>query len=704
MMRPPISKLPLAPLGERGARPVIFQTSRSKQELADVLAIPGVGWYPGCVLCSWDIAWRVAELMGFQLPPEPTEAGVAAPGLDEYNRLRFAEVLRRYQKTAVLFLLRRAWAILALPMRTGKTLVAIAADVALGSEHTLIVAPGGIRWTWVDELAKWTGRAPLILEGRGGREAREYCLSCKGTGLVARDEWCPDCRQLNGQSYGYRIIEVRTVSRPVHPEIELPEPRARRPFKSARPSMRLNLRKDPPMGPRYPRRDELAAQRREYERNHPPLYRCSIHAEVTSANPKDLCVRCREYLMLKLQQARYLVSSYETMIGQDWYDETGARLGQRLDLPGWAPLFARLRFDVAILDEIRMVRGRPEKKRRKKARRARLSYGLQHARRVFGLDGTPVGGHTRDLWSPLDIISDGLFGRPHYDFDERYCDGHTDERGGWVADGRSPLAETELKRRISYFILKMERSVILPELPPKQFSTITIETDEALPKTGRFGGDEAVLGRGIASSLGPKIPVAVDNMIAEALEGNCVFFLTYHPESCHRVMAAVEAELSKPQYRQAREKTNMKTWLATGDGGRGRTEMCKDFVRHAEIGGGGILGSTILRMKGGYSLKGASSVHVIELYWKPDDIMQAIDRPNEVGITNGLSVILYKVKGSFDEHVLNALGPQFDTQVALIGDEDAQATRDGLLGKPESVEEIERRLTAHLYSINDEDS
>jgi hypothetical protein len=674
----------------------MFRVSAPMGELSHLKAIPGVGLYPGLVTCGWDVAWRVAELLGQPCPAPP--ADVQAFGMERYDLLGFREVLRVYQKNAALFLLRCAWAILALPMRTGKSLCALAAAVALGAERVLIVSPGGPKYTWVDEVAKWCKERAVWLEGRGGREARRYCLDCSGTGRGADGDWCQACKQLNGQSYGYQIIEVRTVSRPVRPEPVVSEMRTTAPWRPSQ-GVRVNLLRSARMGPRHPRPAEVRALKTELTAASPPLYRCSIHEDVTSTNPNHYCVRCRERLLEVLASARFIIANYEIMGAQDLYTEEGGLLGERLDLPGWAPILGRLRFDLAIMDEARMLRrgARFDKTRKGKNRRDRTAQAIRRVQRVWGLEGTPVGGYTRDVYGPLDVLSGGLFGTSRA-FDERYCEGHTNAHGGWEADGRSLLAETELVRRLERCLHKRERSEILPELPRKQW-TLT-HVDAATPGTFDVSGPrEVVFGRGLESTIDSKIPIAVENVIDQMAEGCCTFVLSYHPSSAEKFAALLEAEMRKPANAARLRSVNPQVWLAAGKSPEARSRMAKAFVQHAESKGGGTFVSTIGAMQGGVSLLGASYVHVLELHFDPDKLLQAVDRPNEVGITHGLVVEVYLVKGGYDEHVLTALGPKFKTQVLLTKDEGAQDAQRALIGEPESSEDIWRRLTAHLSSF-----
>jgi hypothetical protein len=688
-------------MGERGQRPLVFWTPLSKEHLEDlVLVIPGTGWRPGAVTAAWDIAWKVGEVLGIQVPPAPTTGPIPLPGLPRYYAHGFREVARLYQKEAAMFLARRAWGFCCLPCRTGKCLVALMSDVLVDSRRTLICAPSLVKWVWAEEIAKWTGESAIILEGRGGREAKRYCVPCDGTGRLDGD-WCPHCRQYNGQSYGYNIIEVRTVSRPVRaPKVEVPKPR--RPRKRKKPhGIRVNLLPKPRIyGPRYPTAGECErikeATQAFYARFDEGTYCCTRHEDVRSHDPKALCMKCRQELIAALRSARYIISNYDILVAQEYHSEAGELLGARIDLPGWTPVLTHVDIDVAILDEAHILRGRPDKTRRGKARNSRLVQLLRGVPRVWCLTGTPIYGYTRDLYSPADIASNGLFNRGFYCFDERYCEGHIGQYG-WENNGRSMLAETELKQRMEYFMYQRHRKDILSELPDKQRQVVRIDPKSKLERPTRRGNRIQAISRALGLTLEHKLDEIVENVVQEMAEGNRVLVFTFLRASAERVYEALDKAIRSPQVAPRMRKKLVRLWLGHGEvSDKGRFDLAREYRAH---NGGGAFVTTVDAMQVGISLKGAASVHFAELHYSPAALLQAEDRPYEVGIT-GLTIVYYIVKGSIDEHVEKTVLPKFETQVKLTDEEGAKEVKTALCGKQteQTVEEIWARLTAHLDS------
>lgn len=649
-------------LGARGERPVRFLTDAQPHQLEEVLSIPGVGWEIGAVTASWDAAWIVGAHFGVESPHAPITDPLKLsqiPGYERYVTLGLRDLLRSYQKEAVDFLARRAWAWLCLPCRTGKSLTALAADVLVDSRRTLISSPEGAKWPWAEEIQKRTGKAALILEGRGAREARRHCLPCDGRGVLLDGTSCEACKAHNGQSLGYIIYTVRRVDRPM-----------------------------------YVKFDGVRVQHG---------YQCTQHPEVRGDDPSVLCAKCRDELREELRKSRYVVINYDLVIPQQDRSEAGKDRGTREDLPGWAEELRAVGFDVAICDEGHKLRGRPSPGRWGKSRRERVKHALAYVPRVWSLTATPIYGFTRDVWGQVDVVSNGLMGDGYKVFDARYCMGHYNAYG-WQADGRSILADTELDKRLPYFMYRREKAEILDELPEMQHIPVYIEPKKDLPCPDLTEDKKAAIARAIKNTLPHKMDAVLENCLQEMAEGNKVYVLTHLVSSATRIFEALQKACTgkKSPHRVRMAEVKAQLWLAHGEisNGRQRFEMARDYREH---GGAGAFISTIKAMaEGGISLRGASSIHLVELDWNPADIEQSTERPNEIGV-RGMSLLIYIVKRSVDEHMLRTVLPKFDTQVKLTGDQEASKFLETLGGRSEeTVDEIWARLTAHLEDEDDD--
>lgn len=381
-------------MGGRGERPVLFLTSIAGAWLAGILAIPGVRRVFGGLQCAWDAAWAVARLSNLPEPPEPTAIG-DLPGLGDYQKLQLHEKTRPYQKDAILFAARRAYAILAHPMRSGKTLIAIGTAIVIGSRRTLIVGPSITKWNWAEEVAVWAKESALVLDGRAGREGRSFCVTCRGKGRLADDSLCVDCRQRNGQSYGYRLHYVEMME----PEYEGPEDARYAPF--------------------------------------PTTFRCARHKDQTTHRPYTLCPVCRQNFHRVIEDSRWVIINYDLLTPQE-HELGGGQKILRADLDGWIRELTEYHaFDLGLCDEAHMLRGwSTSTDRAGYTRRERVRQLFRRVPRVLAITGTPFWGRVRDIWGILDVISNGLFGDPTRvpgkEFMLRYC--LPSEAPIWMAD------------------------------------------------------------------------------------------------------------------------------------------------------------------------------------------------------------------------------------------------------------------------------
>lgn len=368
--------VPPAVFGERGERPVFFAVEHLPIErVRSILEIPGTthterGGVVG-VACPWDVIESVAALTQLAAPPRPEDEGLY-PGYERYAQLGLPEKTRPHQKEDIRFLCRRAYAILAEPMRGGKSLIGVASTVALGAERTLIVGPSISLWNWAKEVYQWTGEEALILSGLSATEARRFCGTCFGRGYLRPSHAaCPSCRAKNGTSYGFRLHTVKTMQ---------------------------------PSGGGY---------------------QCPRHPGFEVDWPNVLCPMCRRSLAAEMEQSRYIILNYELLTPLEQYDATGGAIGPRGGFGGWLEPLRAWRADVAIFDEAHMLRGWSTAKKQNPVRRERCRELVVGVPRVWALTGTPFWAHTRDIWGILDVISNGLYGGgrgiPGRAFMTRYC-------------------------------------------------------------------------------------------------------------------------------------------------------------------------------------------------------------------------------------------------------------------------------------------
>lgn len=647
------------PLGARGTHPAKFYVTLPWSRIRELTNIPGISRIYGGLAATWDMAEFLAQELGQPCPRPPLEAEVdleaevkAFPGLSRYFDLKLNEVARDYQKEDAIFMARRAYCMNCNAMRMGKTLESLIASVLIDARRTLIVCPALAKYVWADEIARWLKEPTLVLEGRGGDIARRYCLTCMARGRVGKDraEKCPDCKLRNGQSRGFRIYEAKDMK-------------------------------------------ETA----------PGVYECRRHGRTLQAEP-DLRIQCKECLAsidTAIDESRYVCVNYDLLVSQQGADAAG-RTYARDDLPGWGPTLGRHSFDLCIGDEMHSIRGwSTDRTKKGTTRRERFNLVTENIPRVWGLTGTPIYGYVRDLWGQLDAISKGALtsdtGLP-FSFHQRYCLGHRGEFG-WEADGRSPLADTELRDRLRYFTIQRPRNETLKNLPPKTRQTIRID-DTRPSKAMRFGKDEPNSGRIarlIKSSFEVKVDHVVENVMNEMAEGNRSLVFTYARDSAERLAKAIERASNNREHRTRMREVNLKIWRVHGDTPtQVRFEQSRAFREHQ---GAGVFLSTIDAMQIAISLGGASTVHFAELHWQPAAMLQAEDRPLAPGVT-GIQIVYYIVRSSVDEHIEQILMPKIETKDRVERASGAREVRDAFSVDDDSDKSLADLILAMTKNVD----
>lgn len=645
-------------MGGRGERPVLFLTSIAGAWLAGILAIPGVRRVFGGLQCAWDVAWAVARLSNLPEPPEPTAIG-DLPGLADYQQLQLHEKTRPYQKDAILFAARRAYAILAHPMRSGKTLIAIGTAIVIGSRRTLIVGPSITKWNWAEEVAVWAKESALVLDGRAGREGRSFCVTCRGKGRLADDSLCVDCRQRNGQSYGYRLHYVEMME----PEYEGPEDARYAPL--------------------------------------PTTFRCVRHKDQTTHRPYTLCPVCRQNFHRVIEDSRWVIINYDLLTPQE-HELGGGQKILRADLDGWIRELTEYHaFDLGLCDEAHMLRGwSTSTDRAGYTRRERVRQLFRRVPRVLAITGTPFWGRVRDIWGILDVISNGLFGDPTRvpgkEFMLRYCEGRAGSFG-FEANGRSVYADTELVERLKRIMLKPSRAEIFSYLPPIMRRVIRLELPRARPF--RLTGNRAQsLANAIKSVADQKRELILESLCDEIAEGNKIIVFCFHVDTATRWLKAFEEAFAERTQRRRMAEVRAKAWLVTSESPASPRAKLLSATQFREHDGAGVFIATIDSMSVGISLRGASSLHFVDLHWSPGALFQAEDRawyPESAGVALNYYVGLRSV----DEHVEQVVLPKVEHICRLTRDAQATAVMDAMQGPASAertLEAIYERHVAHL--------
>lgn len=640
-------------LSARGRCDVLVQCTPG-QAMSLVHDIPGVLYGDGGVLTTWDTVPLICERTGKDVPELPFTPLEQMPGVERYRSLvaQLDEPPRPYQEEDAVWLANRPYGFLCNPMRSGKSLTALLGAILAGHERILVLCPAISRFVWGDEVYKWLKEEALILSGLSLSRALQYCGTCKLSGRLSDGSRCPQCKQRNGSTYGYRIHEVRHTEPPT------------------------------------------VAQ----QKTGAILWRCRKHPDITSrVDSPERCAKCRNELRHALQTVKVVVANYDILSAKGYTDKRG-RVEKRDDLPGWEQALSLLDFDLAIVDESHTLRAfDTTEKKRGKMLYDRVRNIVAEVSNVWMVTGTPIFGMVRDLYGQLDVATNGLVGDGRT-WTERYCAGHQGPYG-WDATGRSN--EEELQARLKPILVSRARSEILQYMPPKLRRVVHIDNDKPVRRKST-GAPASTVAKLIDAVAPLKHEVIIDNVLAEMNEGLKTYILTFRPKHAERIANLLTKRMNSRNWRQQMNKNKAEVFVgqtARGIDPKRRRELAKAFCAHE---GAGAFIATIRSMPGSVSLKGVSTVHMADFDTSPSSMDQAEDRGYEPGIS-GYSITHYVVKNSIDDDLAQVVLPKFRTKDRMLQDENAQNVLAAFGAEDETCEEVMARHTAHLRAASDDD-
>lgn len=643
-------------IGVRGTHPVLVRCSPG-QAMSLTTEIPGVVYSDdGQGVCTtWEALPIVAGKVGIEPVAPPAAALEELPGYPEFQALTEStpEAPRPYQVEDSTFLANRAYAFLCNPMRSGKSATALWGSILAKHNRVLILCPSIAKWVWGDEVHKWLGAEALILAGLSMSRVLQYCGTCKMRGRLPDGSRCPACRQRNGSTYGYKIIDIQ----------ETAEPRVR-----------------------------------DVKREGALLWRCRKHPDVWS-KPEEprRCPECAREMVHALSTAKVVVANYDILAGKA-YTDLRSRVEVRGDLRGWEQVLTQLQFDLAIVDESHTLRAfDTSEARRGKMVSDRVRNIVKGTPAVWMLTGTPIFGMVRDLYGQLDCASDGLWGNAP-DFAKRYCGAYFGPHG-MIATGRSN--EEELRTRLAGIMVQRPRSEILSYMPAKQRRVIYIDNDKPIRRK-RSASAVGTVAKLIDAIAPKKHDTVIQHVLPELAEGMKVYVLTFRPKHAERLAKELGKAMNKRDWRRRMNAQKAEIFLGQTERGidpRRRRELAKAFCEHD---GAAVFIATIRSMPGAVSLKGVQTVHMVDFDTSPSSMEQAEDRGYEPGIP-GYSITHYVMRNSIDDDLSTVVLPKFRTKDAIFNDENAQNVLAAFDDEEETMAEVMARHTAHLNDNDDDD-
>lgn len=291
----------------------------------------------------------------------------------------------------------------------------------------------------------------------------------------------------------------------------------------------------------------------------------------------------------------------------------------------------------------------------------------EHARVTIGLTGTPVTNYLQDLWTLVDILSPGRYGKSFFTYGCRHCEGHqvqvTPEKVVWKWDGSSHL--DELHARLEYNMLRRTKSDVRLELPPKERTVLDVE----VPARARIVAQQDVfksprqLRRLLDQAANAKMPKVLDLLVDHAQSGQRVVCFTHR----RNIAEYLTGELLR--------KKVPATWIHGGLSRKARDRRVAEAQglvgavgkKAHGVASGHVLCATIDTMGTGVDLSYASVGVFAELSWEWAKLAQAEDRLHRHG-QRLLTLIEYIVaRGTTDEIVIAAVLDRLRQSDEVVG-------------------------------------
>ncbi len=334
-------------------------------------------------------------------------------------------------------------------------------------------------------------------------------------------------------------------------------------------------------------------------------------------------------------------------------------------------------WDMVVLDEAQAIKN-PD------SQAARAAYEIRGRFKV-ALTGTPVENRLEELWSLMHFVCPGLLGSRR-DFGERYSKA--------IAEGDGKAAE-RLRRRIRPFLLRREKSVVAPELPPRTEMILRCELSEderrVYDAVWAATQDEVVRelrqGRGVMAALEALLRLRQASCHPGLLPGRH----EEHSTKVDSVVAALEEAAADghkalvfSQWTSLLDRVEPHLRAAGIEFTRldGSTRDRQQVVERFQSADGPPVMLISLKAGGtGLTLTAADHVFLLDPWWNPAVEDQAADRTHRIG--QDKPVMVYKVvaKDTVEERILELQKRKRSLAKAALSDAELaeSLTRDDLL-------------------------
>lgn len=309
--------------------------------------------------------------------------------------------------------------------------------------------------------------------------------------------------------------------------------------------------------------------------------------------------------------------------------------------------------DMMIIDEAHLVKGRWAKRSKRVEELAALSsYRI-------AMTGTPMWSRPRDFWMLLKILFRYRFGSAE-EFDFVYCGAQINQWGGRENKGAS--RSDELRRRLSYVMLRREKRDVAKDLPPL---TRTVEWMSSEPEAKRKF-ETALLRRqagDTSEALKATLKGKMDRAIELAQEAKRFLLCTWMKEHA-RFLHLKLNELGTPCV------------LITGDLSQAARQMLIGQARAQDLG---IVATTDSISTGVDGLQHCANIGIMHaLDYVGNKMAQLEARLDRIGQQLPVQWVYLAMRDSMDALVVETVVEKLDQWRNLMGASSNKGLRDAL--------------------------
>lgn len=323
------------------------------------------------------------------------------------------------------------------------------------------------------------------------------------------------------------------------------------------------------------------------------------------------------------------------------------------------------------------------------SRRSKAGQKLvAHARTRYFLSGTPMLNRPRDLFSVGNLLSPGRFGESFFRFGKRYANGHEKTVGKgegqkvvWDFDGSSN--EDELKRRLSFFMLRRTKAEVAEQLPKetRQVVELTVPRKFTVPSLPSLQSPAAAR-KALELAADGALPQVLKILEEDAAEG------------VKQVVFTFRRSVAEYLFEELQRK-GLPSELIHGLVPTRKREARIQSARDCETSH--CLVATIDSCSTGIDLSYASTATYVELPWEIVDLLQSKERLYNYDQFTPISIRLLCVKGTANELHLDVLLKKLSLQeqiVGKIGDDRLKMDLQGYQSGEDSLKQLCQEMMA----------